>query len=89
MPNFKRFKKGDTFRLQLNYKLKIDNYSELIYCIFKSCKYLGESVHPSELVVDQIIEVEDYINDRDYQTIERKFENLANIKHTLFSNMYD
>jgi hypothetical protein len=77
MIDFKHFKEGDTFRIQLNHLVNSNRYPESIYCIFKSCSYLGDSDYVDELIIDQIIEIEQYLNKEEFQTVERKFKNLG------------
>ncbi len=89
MADFKRFKPGDTFRIQFNHLINLNRYPESIYCIFKSCSYLGESDFVEELVVDQIIEIEDYLNGNEYQTVERKLNNINNGGYSLYYRMHE
>jgi hypothetical protein len=85
--DFKTFNEGQTFRLQFTHRNGRNSYPESVYCIFKSCKYLGESDILEELVVDQIIEIDNYLNDEEYQTVERKFKHLRNIH--IYYQMHD
>jgi len=70
MTDFRKFNKGDKFRIQLTHTKLRDRYPESIYCIFKSCTYIADSF--KELIVDQIIDVQNLIKGEEYKTIERK-----------------
>lgn len=89
MADFKYYKEGDTFRIQLNHMVNQHRFPESIYCIFKYCKYLGESDYVEELVVDQIIELEQYLNDKEYQTVERRFKNFGRKSYILYNRMHE
>jgi len=87
METFKSFTPGDSFRLKFNHRLNGQNYPEDVYCVFKSCTYLGSSSHIDELVVDQIIDVKEYLEKGEFRTQERRFKQFDSF--SIFYHMHD
>jgi len=87
MEDFKNFQPGDTFRLQFNHRINGQSYPESVYCIFKSCSYIGNTNYVEELVVDQIIEVKSYLEKGQFQVHERKFKHFDS--YSIHFHLYD
>lgn len=72
MIDYRNFTPGDKFRIQLLHIEGRMKYPESIYCIFKSCKYIGDTDMLEELIVDQIIDIAKMIRGEEYKKVERK-----------------